>query len=219
MTILLLIRHGQNDFVGKRLAGRLPGVHLNEKGRTQARAVADLLRDAPIKAIYSSPLERAVQTAEPLAQTLNLPVQMHSGLLEVDFGDWAGKSIRQLARTKLWKVVQENPAGMQFPGGETFAAAQQRVTAAMSEIAACHEDMDLVACYSHSDTLRLALASFLEMPLNAFQRIAVDTASISVVHVGKSRPSIITMNYVPGMNFKPPEPRSTRKKNKQTVAQ
>jgi broad specificity phosphatase PhoE len=127
MPIILLIRHGENNFVGKRLAGRLSGVHLNDNGIKQAEAVANALCEAPIKAVYSSPLERAVQTAEPLAALLKLAVQIHPGLIEIDFGDWQGKTLKQLARTKLWKTVQHKPSEFCFPGGETFAAAQQRV--------------------------------------------------------------------------------------------
>jgi len=128
MPTILLIRHGENEYVAKgRLAGRLPGVHLNERGRQQAEAVADFLSKAPIKAIYSSPLERCVETAQPLSERLGLPVILRDNLLEIDFGDWQNKTLKQLRRRKLWKVVQGNPARMQFPEGETFANAQVRV--------------------------------------------------------------------------------------------
>src|SRR3954452_18283038 len=102
MTTILLIRHGENNMVGKRLAGRLPDVHLNDRGKQQAQQLAEALCKAPLKAIYSSPLERAVETAEPLAAELGLPVQIAPGLIELGYGDWQGKTLKQLSRLKLW---------------------------------------------------------------------------------------------------------------------
>jgi probable phosphoglycerate mutase len=183
MTTILLIRHGQNDFVGKRLAGRTPGVYLNDTGHKQAAQVAEALRCAPIKAVYSSPLERAMQTAAPLAAACGLEVLPHPGLLEVDFGDWQGITFGAMRRKKLWKTVTERPSEMCFPNGETFTAAQQRGVAAIEQIAAAHGEKDVLACFSHSDMIRLVLAHYLAAPLDFFQRIVIDTASISIIHL------------------------------------
>ena len=188
MPIFLLIRHGENDFVGKRLAGRLPGVHLNEKGRQQAALIAQTLSKAPIKAIYSSPLERAVETATPLAQAFNLPVNLRSGLMEIDFGRWQGKTHKQMHRLKLWKVVQEQPSQMRFPGGESFAEAQQRLSEEIEAIKATHEEQDLVACFSHSDAISLVVAHYLGLPLDHFQRLSIGTASMTTLFLGKEGP-------------------------------
>jgi probable phosphomutase (TIGR03848 family) len=188
MPVFLLIRHGENDFVGKRLAGHLPGVHLNEKGRQQAALIAQTLSKAPIKAIYSSPLERAVETATPLAQALNLPVCIRAGLIEIDFGRWQGKTGKQMRRLKLWKVVQENPSQMRFPGGESFAEAQQRLYQEIDAIKGAHEDQDLVACFSHSDAISLLVAHYLGLPLDNFQRLSIGTASLTVLFLGKEGP-------------------------------
>ncbi len=188
MPILLLIRHGSNDFVGKRLAGRLPGVHLNEKGRQQAEALAQALCNAPIKAIYSSPLERAAETAEPLAQALHLPVNLRPGLMEIDFGDWVGKTLGQMHRMKLWKTVQQAPSQARFPHGESFGEAQQRIVAELDAIVAGHEKDDLLACFSHSNSIKLALAHYLGLPLDNFQRLSIDTTSVSVVYLGGEYP-------------------------------
>jgi probable phosphomutase (TIGR03848 family) len=197
MPTLLLIRHGANDFVGRRLAGRTPGVHLNERGRQQAETLAAILAKAPIKAVYSSPLERAVETAEPLARALGLTVQVCDGLTEVDFGRWVGKTARQMARTKLWKVVQWSPSQARFPAGESFTEAQGRIVAAIESILAAHADGDLVACVSHSDAIKLALAHYLGLPLDNFQRLHVDTASISVLHFPKDGfPRLAHLNQV-----------------------
>jgi probable phosphoglycerate mutase len=201
MTTILLIRHGENNLVGKRLAGRLPDVHLNQKGQEQARQVAQALCQAPVKAIYSSPLERAVETAQPLAQALGLEIQLAPGLIELEYGDWSGKTLKQLGRRKLWKVVQEKPSEMRFPNGESFPEVQARAVAEIQRITAAHNaEDDLVACYSHGDVIRLLLSYFLGMPLDLFQRVGVSPASISVISINKDgRPYVAHMNEV--LNF------------------
>jgi probable phosphoglycerate mutase len=212
MTSILLIRHGENDFVGKRLAGHLPGVHLNEKGRKQAELVAGALKDAPIKAIYSSPLERAVETAEPLAAALNLPVTIHPGLTELDFGTWQGKTMRQMHRMKAWKTVMEKASEMRFPQGESYSEVQARMVKTIEEIKSTREKNDLVACFSHCDSIRLLLAHYLDMPLDEFHRLNIDTASISLLYVGEGRPSIQIMNFLVGLEWKFPQPAKKPKK-------
>lgn len=185
MTILLLIRHGENEFTTTgRLAGRLAGVHLNERGRRQAVALAGVLGSAPIQAIYSSPLERALETAAPLAAVLGLEVQVEAGLIEVEMGDWTGKPLKALRKLKAWKALQETPSRFGFPGGENFAAIQARSVAAVEGIAARHPE-GLVACFSHGDIIRLLTAHFLNVPLDSFQRLNIDTTSITQVHLGK----------------------------------
>lgn len=197
MATILLIRHGVNDFVGKRLVGRTPGVHLNDTGIKQADQVAEVLRCAPIRAVFSSPLERAMETAAPLAAALRLTVQPHPGLLEVDFGEWQGITFGAMHRKKLWKTVTERPSAMRFPAGEAFTDAQQRVVAAITQISADFREKDVVACFSHSDIIRLALAHFIGAPLDAFQRIVIDTASISILHLHEGRIRVAAVNQMP----------------------
>lgn len=207
MTTVLLIRHGENNTVGKRLAGRLPNIHLNEKGRQQAQQIAQALGSAPLKAIYSSPLERALETAAPLARALGLPVQDAPGLVEVGYGDWQGKTLKQLSRYKLWKVVQEKPSEMRFPNGESLVEVQRRAVAEVERIAAVHQEADLVACFSHGDIIRLLLAHFLGMPFDLYQRIMASTASISVVHIDKAgRPYLAHINQVLSLEFRTEQP-------------
>jgi probable phosphoglycerate mutase len=207
MTTLLLIRHGENNTVGKRLAGRAANVHLNDKGKQQAEQIAQVLCKAPIRAIYSSPLERAVETAAPLARELQLSVEIAPGLIEVDFGDWQGKTLKQLARYRLWKVVQGKPSEMRFPRGESFVEAQQRAAAELERIAAAHQEGDLVACFSHGDVIRLLAAHFLGMPLDFFQRVAASTASVTVIHIDKNgRPSVPHLNQVLSLEFQQQTP-------------
>jgi probable phosphoglycerate mutase len=213
----LLIRHGENDFVGKRLAGHLPGVHLNEKGRQQAALIAQTLSKAPIKAIYSSPLERAVETATPLAQALNLPVGIRPGLIEIDFGRWQGKTGKQMRRLKLWKVVQENPSQMRFPGGESFAEAQQRLYQEIEAIKSTHEENDLVACFSHNDAISLVVAYYLGLPLDNFQRLSIGTASMTVLFLGKNGPPHLgPISQAFEVSFEKREAQSERRKRRTT---
>src|SRR3990172_889836 len=127
MTQLLLIRHGENEYTRTgRLAGWTKGVHLNEAGQKQAQALAERLSKAPLTGIYSSPLERALETATPLAKAKGLKVKICEGLGEVRYGEWTGKSLKRLAHTKLWRVVQQQPSAMEFPEGETLRAVQAR---------------------------------------------------------------------------------------------
>jgi probable phosphomutase (TIGR03848 family) len=196
MPAILLIRHGENEFVKKgRLAGRLPGVHLNQKGREQVQALADKLLGAPIKALYSSPLERTMETAEPIAQALELEVIPCQGLLEVDFGEWQGKTLKGLRRLKLWKTVQHSPATARFPGGESFAEAQFRACRALEQIASKYEEKDIVACVSHSDLIKLSVAYYLGLPLDLFQRLFIAPASFTVLALGPAGSFLVTLNY------------------------
>jgi probable phosphomutase (TIGR03848 family) len=198
MPTILLIRHGENDYVKKhRLAGRLLGVNLNDKGRQQAQAIAEKLSAAPLKAIYSSPLERAMQTAEPLSQALNIPVITRPGLIETDPGEWTGQSYKKLGRTRAWRAVQASPSRFRFPGGETFAEGQARICQELQALASQHEPKDLVACFSHADPIRLAVAYFIGLPLDMFQRLAVSPGSITALHLGETSSRLLALNYDP----------------------
>jgi probable phosphoglycerate mutase len=194
--MILLVRHGENDYVKTgRLAGRLPGVHLNEKGREQAQAVADKLTGAAIKAVYSSPMERAMETAEPIARALGLEVVVRQGLIEVDVGDWQDKKLKGLKRLKIWRKVQIMPSVMRFPGGETFAQAQHRITQELQTLADQHEPKDIIVCVSHSDPIKLAVSYFIGQPLDLFQRLSVMPASITALYFGEEGSFLVTLNY------------------------
>jgi probable phosphoglycerate mutase len=197
MPTVLLIRHGENDFVKKgRLAGRKPGVHLNERGRAQAENLAKALAKTPIKAVYSSPLERTVETAEPIAKAHNLEVIKQDGLLEVDFGKWQDRTIKQLSRLKLWRIVQFGPSMARFPEGESFADAQHRIITGIEILCSQHKPKDTIVCVSHSDMIKLAVAYYLGLPLDLFQRLTVMPGSISTLHVGKGGTRLYNLNYV-----------------------
>lgn len=216
MPTILLIRHGENDYVKKgKLAGRLPGVHLNEAGRKQAEELVKTLENAPLKAIYSSPLERAMETAAPLALARGLEVVSRMGLLEVDFGEWQDKTLKSLQKLDLWKVVQGRPSMMQFPGGETFAVAQQRIVQELIALAGMYAPHEVIACFSHSDLIKLAVAYFMGMPLDLFQRVMIGTASITTFHFHDNFAVISHLNYYATLQFpKPPEPKPHDPKEK-----
>ena len=183
MAIFLLIRHGQNDMVAEKLAGRLPGVHLNADGRAQARRLAAETAHLDLKSIYSSPLERALETAEPMAVLHGLTVEIIPDLIEIDFGDWQGKRLKQLKKGRLWKTVQSEPGSFRFPDGESFKEAQARVAGSLIALSTRHEKDDLVAVVAHSDVIRLAVANFLGLSLDHFQRLRISTASVTIMHL------------------------------------
>jgi probable phosphoglycerate mutase len=198
MPNLLLIRHGANDYSERGiLAGRRRGVHLNERGREQAQALAEALQRLPIKAVYSSPLERAVETAEPLAAALHLKVVRESGLMESDVGAWEGKAIRQLSRIKYWAVVQRAPSRAGHPGGETFLETQLRIVSALDAICARHKAQEMIACVLHSDPIKLAVAHYLGLPLDHFQRLACEPTSVTMLMLGPSGARLIWLNRQP----------------------
>jgi probable phosphoglycerate mutase len=202
MPTILLIRHGENDYVKKgRLAGRIPGVHLNQRGVEQAQELAEKLAGAPVRSIYSSPLERATETAEPIAQKLGLEVNICQGLIEVDVGDWHDQRIKSLSRSKPWRVIQTMPSRGSFPGGETVVEAQLRVCQAVEKIANNHDGKDLVICVSHGDPIRLAVAHFIGLPLDLFQRLHAAPASITALYIGEGNSRLLTLNYELSFSF------------------
>ena len=195
MPLFLLVRHGENDYVKKgRLAGRLSGVHLNKKGIAQAQALAERLHGAPVKAIYSSPLERTMETAAPIAQVLGLEIIDSPGLIEADYGEWQDQSLKSLRRLKLWKTVQNSPSIMQFPGGESFAQTQQRITTELVELTRLHDQKDMLVCVSHADPIKLAVAYFIGLPIDMFQRISVSPGSITALFLGDSGGQLLGLN-------------------------
>jgi probable phosphoglycerate mutase len=215
MALILLIRHGENEYTktGK-LAGWTKGVSLNEAGRKQAQALAARLKPLPIKHIYSSPLERARETAAPLAEALGLSVNVRDGLGEVRYGEWTGKSLKRLGRQKLWRVVQNQPSAMQFPQGETMRGVQLRLVDELERIARAHPK-DLVAVFGHSDPIKMVVAFYLGMPLDLFQRIQIQTGSVTMLRLGQGSPSLVKLNDTgPFEAPRPPHRRPARRPKK-----
>jgi broad specificity phosphatase PhoE len=202
MPIFLLIRHGENDFLKQdRLPGTLPGIHLNQHGRQQAATLAETLQKAPIRAIYSSPLERAVETAEPLAQALGLPIQLRPALMDADVGEWQGLHIKELRKQPEWKQVQQLPSAFRFPGGESIPEIQARLVGELEQIRLLHKRRDLLAVFFHSDPIKLVLAYYLGLPLDNFQKFMLAAGSVSVLLLGKSGGQLAGLNLIPPFAF------------------
>ncbi len=202
MPTLLLICHGENDYLKKNiLPGRIPGVHLNDEGRQQAEALAAALEELPIAAIYASPLERAVETAQPSAQAKGLEIQVEPGLSDTDVGEWEGRSWKALERSKAWRAIQQMPSQFRFPGGESFAENQERAVAALERIAAAHRKEEMVAVVFHADPIKLAIAHFIGLPLDDFQKLMVGTGSVSVLTIGRSSTRLAALNLKPPFAF------------------
>jgi probable phosphoglycerate mutase len=193
VTLLLLVRHALTDVTGRRLSGSTPGIHLSEQGQTQAKDLAERLASLRLAAVYASPLERCVETAEAIASRQDRTVERMSTLEEVGYGGWTGKSLAQLSRTSLWKRIQNAPSSVRFPGGETLVEAQLRVVSGLEAIATRHP-RGAVAIVSHADPIRLSLAHFLGVHIDLFQRIIVSPASVSAVLLGDRVPRIVRMN-------------------------
>jgi probable phosphoglycerate mutase len=203
MPLLLLIRHGENDFVktGK-LPGHIPGVHLNERGHKQAQALGEALQNVPLKAIYSSPLERAMETAEPIAASHNLQIIQEPTLVDANVGRWQGKSLKSLRLTNAWKVVQHSPSRFQFPEGESFIDLQTRIVKSLEGIVRKYnKPKDIIAVVFHADPIKLAVAYFLGLPLDHFQRLSCDTGSVTAMYVGEMGANLIKLNQRPPFDF------------------
>jgi probable phosphoglycerate mutase len=204
MPLLLLIRHGENEFVKSgKMAGQLPGVHLNERGRQQAAELAEALKPIPLKAVYSSPLERAVETAGPIAEGRKLEIQTRPELMDNDIGKWQGRTLKQVRRIKKWKIVQQAPSRFKFPEGESFLETQTRIASCLDEIAASYKPKDIVAVVFHADPIKMAVAHYLGMPLDHFQRLACDTASVTVLYLSETGSHLIKLNQKPPFDLMP----------------
>jgi probable phosphomutase (TIGR03848 family) len=193
-TRVLLVRHASNDYIAsRRLAGRTPGVHLNNQGWVEAQAVADRLASTPLAAVFSSPLDRTLETAGPIADRHGVQLRTLDGLTETDCGDWTGRSIDELSQMELWRQIQVAPSGVRFPGGESMAEVQARIVGVVAELRVLHPGQR-IAVVSHSDPLKLLLAFHIGLHMDMFQRLAIDPASISELELGPVRPRLVRCN-------------------------
>lgn len=193
-TTVLFVRHGQTPTTGTKLPGRAPGLHLAPKGVAQAEtAGARIAALDRVKAVYASPMERTQETAAPIAKACGLRVRTHKGLIEADFGQWTGKNLSMLRKKPEWKTVQRYPSGFRFPGGESFAEMQTRMTGAVQELVAKHPGETIVAV-SHADTIKAAIADAAGTPLDLFQRIVVSPCSVSAVIYSPTGPIVLSVN-------------------------
>lgn len=193
-TLLLLVRHGETPTTGRLLPGRAPGLHLSDRGRDQADRVAERLAGLRVDGIYSSPLERTRETAEPAASRTGLGVKQDAGLLECDFGEWTGASLAELARLRAWQTVQHSPSTFRFPKGESFTEMQARIVGALEVLRTAHPG-GVVVCFSHADPIKAAVAHALGTPLDLFQRIVISPGSVSAIsYVDGQAPAVLMVN-------------------------
>jgi probable phosphomutase (TIGR03848 family) len=199
MTTLFLIRHGLTAQTGKTLYGQTDGIPLDQRGRAQAVQLAERFAPVRLTAIYSSPLERCVDTVRPLAERQRLPIVERRELIEMHAGSWTGKPLARLRRTKRWHDVMVSPSAFTFPdGGEAYVDAQRRVVGEVERIARRHR-RGRVAIASHGDILRIVLVHLEGAPLDAFHRLVLDPASVSVVHLDGGTPRVMLVNDTGGL--------------------
>jgi probable phosphomutase (TIGR03848 family) len=217
VTLVLLVRHGLTAGTGHVLTGRTPGIPLDERGREQARALAERLAAVPLDAIVTSPLDRCRQTAEAIAAARNgrpVAVTEEAELAEVAYGDWTGKPLRRLAKEPMWRVVQAHPSAVRFPGehGESMADMQHRAVRAVRAWNARLGPRATYVICSHGDVIKSVIADSLGMHLDMCQRIQVDPCSLSVIRYTPLRPFLLRMNDTGGSvsGLVPPERQAGR---------
>ena len=179
MKRVWFIRHGHHDWIGKVLVGRKPGIKLNEAGRRQAESIAEKLRDENIAAIYSSPQQRALETAEPLARANNLAICMVKELDEIDFGGWTGRSFEELETDPLWATWNNERGKARARDGESMVCVQKRVLHAVQRLGR----PEPVAFISHGDVIRAALVNFLGKSLNDIHSVSFEPGEAVLVEI------------------------------------
>ena len=219
MATVILVRHGRTtaNATGV-LAGRQPGVRLDEAGHQQVRATAEWLASVPLRAVVTSPLERCRQTTAAIvdAHSDGLVASRDAKLTECDYGEWQGRGLKELVKEPLWKVVQQQPSAATFPGGESLRAMQDRAVAAVRRhdrlVAEEHGEDAVWVAVSHGDVIKSVLADALGTHLDQFQRIVVDPASVSIVRYTDTRPYVLATNTSAGdLSWLRPPRRSKRR--------
>lgn len=204
--LLLLVRHAVTAHTGDRLTGWLPGVGLSEEGRAQVEALVERLRPVSLTALYASPIQRTQETARPIARSKGLRVRTKEGLGEVRYGDWQGRRLPALARTRLWKEMRAWPSGMRFPGGESLRETQARAVAAVEEIRRAHP-RGAVAAVTHADVIRLVVAHYAGVHIDLYGRLVVAPASVSALWLGRGAPVLLTLNHTADLSWLGARPR------------
>jgi probable phosphoglycerate mutase len=193
MTTLLLIRHARHDLLGKVLAGRAPGLHLNSEGRREAKELVGRLREIPFSAIYSSPLERARETAGPLANDRGLAVRVSEGFNEMGFGEWTSLSFADLGERAEWKLWNAARSQARPPGGETIGAVFIRTAAELDRLSIAHPE-DVVVVFSHADVIKAAVMSSLGISIDYHMRLEISPASITVIQSQAGFRKVVALN-------------------------
>ena len=194
--MFFLVRHAAHGLVDRILCGRMPGISLGAEGRAQAERVARRLAREPIEAIHTSPLERARETAEPIASRLAIRPEVCEALNEIDVGDWAGREFATLHDDPRWAFWNNARGQARAPGGETMQEVQARIVGHMKKVRATYADKAVVLV-SHADVIKAALLYFLGMPLEGYRLFDVSPASVSAVVIGDWGAKVVAMNEVP----------------------
>jgi probable phosphoglycerate mutase len=208
VVTVVLVRHGRSTAnTAGILAGRTPGVNLDDNGQSQAAAIAERLAGNKFDRLVSSPMDRCLQTVTPFSEAVGLPVEVDDRFAEVDYGQWSGRKLSELGGEPLWRTVQQHPSAAVFPGGEGLAEVSARAAAAIRDIRlAAAKDQTVLVC-SHGDVIKAILADALGMHLDAFQRIVVAPASISVVRYTPLRPFVERINDTGDLGSISPHPK------------
>jgi len=197
-TTILLVRHGNTPTTGKVLPGRAKGLSLSDTGRDQAKTAAERIAAlARVDAIYCSPLERARETAAPIAAQRGLKATVDRGLLECEFGDWTGAQLSKLSKLPEWSTVQRAPSTFRFPNGESFTEMQVRMVSTLDRLRSAHPGGTIV-CVSHADPIKAAVAHAVGTHLDLFQRIVISTCSISALAWSPHGPAVLAVNTTAG---------------------
>lgn len=200
MTRFLLIRHATNNAVGKRLAGRKAGLLLNTEGQQQAQKLAERLVGIPISAIYSSPLERAIQTAEPIAAAHQLGTVVCEDFTELEFGEWTDTSIEEIKNQPTFQQFNTFRSFTRIPGGELMLEAQSRMIKGLEKLCSLHIN-ETVAVVGHSDLIKATIAYYAGIHLDMFQRIEISPASVSIIEVYEETAKILLVNHTGDINI------------------
>ncbi len=195
MTKFYLIRHGANDLVGNSIAGWRPAVHLNQEGRDQAARLAEKLAGEKLQLLYSSPLERALETAQPLAQRTGLEIRIAKEIGEVQFGEWTGRKFAELGPDPRWQLWNRFRGLARTPGGESMIDLQSRMVAFLQQLWEGNPDAT-IALFSHGDPLRSAILYYLGMPVDFIHRIELSPASVSLLTLDRNGPQFHFINRV-----------------------
>ncbi|MDR3556314.1 MAG: histidine phosphatase family protein [Syntrophobacteraceae bacterium] len=193
MCIILLIRHGSNPAVGKRATGRMPGIHLDEQGKVEAEGLVERLSAMNVEAIVSSPMERTVETAQPLAVSLGLEIEKREEFSEIEIGDWSGREFEELLEDPLWQRYNVFRTGTRPPGGELMVEVQQRMVTGIEKIRGKYP-AGVVAIFSHADPIKAALAHYTGIPLDFVTRLEISLVSVSIISIDNFGPRLLCMN-------------------------
>lgn len=194
MIKLLLIRHATTDAVGKKLSGRMAGVHLNEEGKIQAKKLVEQLLNLPIAAIFSSPLERAIETADPIAASHDLTTIAAEDFLEIDFGEWTNLPFEELEKEPQFHLFNSFRSSTRIPGGELMPEAQTRMITGIQKLHSQHHN-ETIAIISHSDLIKATIAYYAGIHLDMLQRIEIDPASVSIIDIYDETARVVLFNH------------------------